>query len=653
MTTREGRTDHAMSFFLNDVPVHQGRRTHRYVGALTRGLALFGAASLVLVCVGCGTPGQRRGRVDGAAAQIIKEKQIAALGRAEPFTIERPAETLRRRLLIAQGLPYSGPASLGIHDLAPVEHWPNDDYFSPEESPPGASLDWNGEDPLFLTLNDALQVAARSSREYQTRKEDVYRAALRLELERDVFRNTFAGASDGLFTWDETGDNAIRGISGSFIAGLARRFKNGIDLSTRIGLDVAKLLVNDEPFSKSLFADSSISIPLLRGAGRHIAAEPLTQAERNAVYAIYEFERFKRTFVVGIATEYLNVLQSADEIVNGEQNYRGLVQSGRRARRLSDAGRLSPIQVDQATQDELRARDRWVRSLQSLERGLDQFKITLGLPTDAEITLDGEELNRLTERSESVTEADRIRYAEEEIPPAGAPIILTEPSREGGGPLEIDQEEAIRLALENRLDLKIAEGDVYDAQRGVVVAADRLRAELTLLGRADLGESRSIGSADQPDATSLDFDEGFYSALLSLDLPLERTAETVAYRESLISLERSVRNMQDLEDRIKLGIRNNLRTLLSTREGIRIQALSVTVADRRVKSSNLYLQAGRVEIRDLLEAQEALLSAQNSLTSALVDYRVAELELQRDLGVLEVDHEGIWREYSPQETERD
>ena len=175
---------------------------------------------------------------------------------------------------------------------------------------------------------------------------------------------------------------------------------------------------------------------------------------------------------------------------------------------------------------------------------------------------------------------------------------------------------------------------------------------MTLLGRTNTGESRSIGSADEPDATSLNFDKGFYSALLSLDLPFERTSESVAYRESLISLERAVRNVQNLEDQIKLGIRNNLRRLSSAREGIRIQAMAVRVADRRVKSSDLYLKAGRVEIRDLLEAQEALLSAQNSLTSAMVDHRVAELELQRDLGVLEVNHIGQWREYSPQENER-
>ena len=107
--------------------------------------------------------------------------------------------------------------------------------------------------------------------------------------------------------------------------------------------------------------------------------------------------------------------------------------------------------------------------------------------------------------------------------------------------------------------------------------------------------------------------------------------------------------MQALEDQIKLDVRNKLADLLESREGLKIQANSVIVAQRRVRSSNLFFEAGQAQIRDLLEAQDALLSAQNALTSALVSYRVAELELQTDIGLLEVDEKGLWHEYSPKE----
>lgn len=61
----------------------------------------------------------------------------------------------------------------------------------------------------------------------------------------------------------------------------------------------------------------------------------------------------------------------------------------------------------------------------------------------------------------------------------------------------------------------------------------------------------------------------------------------------------------------------------------------------------MFLDAGRAQIRDLLEAQDALLEAQNALTASVVNYRTAELAIQRDTGVLEVDEKGLWKEYSP------
>jgi outer membrane protein TolC len=141
--------------------------------------------------------------------------------------------------------------------------------------------------------------------------------------------------------------------------------------------------------------------------------------------------------------------------------------------------------------------------------------------------------------------------------------------------------------------------------------------------------------------------------LLSLDLPIERTRERDAYRSSLINLERSTRNVQTLENTIKEQVRTELRTLLQSREDLKIQAQSVVLARRQVKMVTLFLEAGRRQIRDLLDAQDARLSAENGLTSAVIRYRTAELQLQRDLGVLMITNKGLWREYSPGETRDD
>lgn len=620
------------------VSTNRGSRRKRSGGA-----ALLLLLLLPALLSACRSPARQLEQADRAALQIVEEKQREGLGRTEPFSIVTPEDALRRRLLLGQNLPYAAPASQGSAYLERIEHWPKDGgYLQGRQK--AAVPPWSGEEPLPLTLLGALQVGARGSREYQTAKEAVFRAALALDLERDAFRNSFAGLLESELSSERRLDRRISGVENSAVASVTRVLKTGAMLTARLGLDLVKLLTLDRSSSFGVFADGSITLPLLRGAGRHVVIEPLTQAERDALYAVWDFERFKRTFAVLLAADYLAVLQQHDQVRNAEENYRGLIASARRARRLADAGRLPEIQVDQAVQDELRARDRWVAARQDYLGRLDAFKVSLGLPADARIVLDRAELDRLGDRAGLEGEGEGAPAAERIVPPADAPIVLEESGPEGASPYELPEPVALALALEHRLDLEVARGRVTDAQRRVTVAADALEAELNLTGSGTLGERRTLLSAGLPDARLLTEDVR-YAALLRLDLPLERTAERNVFRNSYIALERAVRDYQEQEDRVKLDVRDRLRELLEAREGVRTQTMAVAVARRRVESTELFLRAGRAQIRDLLEAQEDLLTASNALSAARVNYRVAELGLQRDMGVLQVDEKGLWTEY--------
>ncbi len=603
-------------------------------------------ALAALLLAGCRSPRRHRERADRAAAAIIAEKQQETFGRTEPFTVERPSDTFRRRLLLGQDLPTLGPDSLGTDQLERIDHWPEKDHPPPGGTPEATVPPWSGPDPYALSLHEALQVGARNSRDYQAQKEAVFAAALDLEFQRDLFRNTLFGMLDGFGQVDRTSADAPDGVKGSGSLEATRLLRNGILLAGSIGIDLVKLLTGDRSSSLGLLGDASITIPLLRGAGRHVVTEPLTQAERNVAYQLRTFERFKKIFAVIVASGYLEVLRDLDRAANAEENYRGLVVLTRRTRALDGAGRLPGIQVDQARQDELRARDRWIAALQSYQARLDAYKTTLGLPPDARLALKREELEKM---SASVTELFGEGEAEEgggEVPAADAPVRLPAPGQGRRGPLELEERTVVLLAFQRREDLATARGRVVDAQRQVSVAADALRAGLTLTGSAAVGGGRSLASAGLADADPSPA-RGLYTADLLLDLPLKRTAEGHAYRESYVALEAAVRSLQALEDQVKSEIRSSLRALLQAREGVLIQARAVGLARGRVASTTLFLEAGRAQVRDVLEAQEALVSAQNALTEALVSYRVTELELQRDAGVLEVDAEGLWKEYRP------
>lgn len=604
------------------------------------------SVAVFLLGAGCRSPARWREQADRVAAQAIQVTQEQAIGKAEPISVDSPADTLRRRLLLDQHLPHNSPASQSLRDLPDHEYWSRDRHLPPAAA--GADLPAPGAcvEPIALTLLEALQVAARHSREFQDAKDRLFRTALALDLEAHAFRTTFAGMLSGLFQSDPVGNDRRYGATASGEASATRRFRNGTEVSAAVAVDLAKLLSQDTASSLGVVGDASISIPLLRGAGVKIAGEPLRQAERDLLYAVYDFEQFKREFAVRIAGDYLGVLLAGRRVQNAEENYRRKVTSTRRMRRLADSGRQQEFQFDQSVQDELRAREGWVQSRAAHQSSLDRFKVTLGLPPDAAVKLSEADLDQLRARAEELCVGVEVADYSGKVPPADAPVTLLEPTREHAGPLELEEAEAVRLALESRPDLRVALSRVEDAQRAIMVAADALRAELTLLGSARIGESRSVASADQGNA-SWAADQASYSALLNLDLPFERTQERNQYRNRLIALEQAVRAFQAAEDGVKLDVRERLRDLLLAREGVVIQAQAVRLAERRVRSMDLFLQAGRAAVRDVLEAQDDLLTAQNSLISAVVSYRRAEWDLQRDLGLLDVSVDGLWREFRP------
>lgn len=620
---------------------------HKYLSCERAALVMF--LSVFVLLAGCNSEAKYRTDTDKIASNIITEKQIQATGKASKFSIERPSDILRRRLLAGQNLPTSSPASLGTDSLKKVEHWPEKNYPAAISGGNIAEIDEVNKS-VTITLIQALQIGAFNSSDYQAQKEGVFQSALSLELERHAFKNTFIAQVQNLLSTNTTGDRTTSGTVTSGEIGASRKFQSGAEINAALAIDLANLLTLGGASSTGLAGEGSISIPLLRGSGRHIVAEPLTQAERDTVYAIWNFERYKKEFAVNIASKYLSVLRQLDSIKNSEADYRSRISSAKRSRRLADAGRIQEIEVDQAVQNELKSRQQWIGATQSYKKQLDSFKIFLGLPPDALVELDPNELKTLTVSMKQLIDLNTGENETTDVNQVTSDsdlLKLLEADYKNAGPYEIEESLATKLAFSNRYDLKVADGQVYDNQRAVVVMADALGAELTFLGSANIGSHRSTVSSATSDNSRFVANRGVFSTLLTIDLPLDRKQESIDYRNSLIGLEQAVRNVQATEDTIKTEVRNTLRDLLEARENMYIQVKAVSVAGKRVKSVNMFLDAGRAQIRDLLEAQDALLEAQNALTASVVNYRTAELAIQRDTGVLEVDEKGLWKEYSP------
>jgi len=461
--------------------------------------------------------------------------------------------------------------------------------------------------PIFeepLTLAQAVAIATKYNRDYQTMKENLYLSALSLTGEQYKYALQWFGTIDAEYTKNGVSPES-KTIKAEGSVENTSLLPGGIILkSSKLAIDWARLLAGDPRTTLGSVLSSSVDVPLLGNGGGKVAWENLTQAERNVLYQIRSFNRYRQTFVVSIINDYYGVLQNKDGVTNAKNNWNSSVEYRKQAEMEAKTGRTAPYEVDQARQRELSAYDNYVITLQLYEQSLDSFKIRLSLPVNTPLELDQNELKSLQ------------NYG------------TTTP--------QYSVDNAIETALSCRLDLANSFDSVDDAQRKVKLASEGLGPQLDLTGSA------TVNSEGDKNFDNLQFHRGNYNLGLSADLPFDRKNQRNTYRQALITLEQQQRAYSQSVDSVVQDVRQAYRQLMATAEQFITQKKSLAIAEERVKNMPLLLKSGRAKTRDLLDAQDSLLLAQNNLTSALVGHTIAKLSFYRDVGILQVKPDGMW-----------
>ena len=518
------------------------------------GLGLF--ATLLLA--GCQSPDSLVANADEEAYQILDERRAELFGDQGKFRLEPEKATLRQRILGGESL---------------------------------------GETPVGLV--ELLGIASENSRTYQTERESLYLAALDLSLER--WRMSWLVSAGGASDLSGTG-NSNTSASASADLGLTHVLGSGARVVTSIGTSLLRFVSTGDGWTLSNDLSLSITQPLLRGAGRRVTLEPLTQAERSMVYQVRSFERFRREYSVDVANRLYSLLQTMDELDNQRRNYKNLVSLRQRNEAMAAAGRLSRIEADQAMQDELRSENQLIAQEALLESRTDSLMLFLGLPITASLPLDRSEFERLSGDDQLI--------------------------------ISLDLDRAVDLALAQRLDFLTSLDQLEDTLRRELLAEDATRAGLDL-------QASLLAPSATDQALKYDWRTTGWSLGFSLDLPWDRIPERNALRSAQISVDARRRAVEAEADGIVVAVRNAVRQTRNAYQTWKLQAGAVVLAERRVESSDLNLENGKASTRDVLDAEEDLRQALNSRSAALVDYSLSRLGLYLDVEALRVDEDGI------------
>ena len=209
-------------------------------------------------------------------------------------------------------------------------------------------------------------------------------------------------------------------------------------------------------------------------------------------------------------------------------------------------------------------------------------------------------------------------------------------------------------ALENRLDLMNARGQLVDSWRQVRVFANGLLGVFNMQYHMD--------SSTPPDqATPLAFQKSRtrHQMIMNFEVPMVRMTERNAYRASLIAYQRSRRDLQQKEDEITAQVRLDVRQLQVLAENLTIQQQAVELAYKQVESAYEIFTAPQVPdnsanaaanaagnaaslTNQLLQAYARLPQAQEQLVKTWIDYQIARQQLFLDLELMPLDARGVW-----------
>jgi outer membrane protein TolC len=258
-------------------------------------------------------------------------------------------------------------------------------------------LPGDNEGVVRLNRNKSMELALLHGRDYQSEIESVYLNSLPVALERFAFDTQWHGGL-GL-TATRLGDgnqpNGARLLTGTDSLGFSRQFASGGQLLADFSNAMVWEYSGGTTSATSLLSFQFLQ-PLMRRAFREIQLEPLTQSERNLLYSVRDFARFRQTFYVNTVGTggYLGLLGVAQAIRNQESNLQSLRRNLEEHEALAAAGLVSQFQVDQVYQDYEQGRLSLLTAQLAYATALDSFKIQIGLPPTLSADIDDSDLRQ-------------------------------------------------------------------------------------------------------------------------------------------------------------------------------------------------------------------------------------------------------------------
>ncbi len=381
-------------------------------------------------------------------------------------------------------------------------------------------------------------------------------------------------------------------------------------LDQGVGVEISKLLPFGTTITGGLRSDwagaelgnvnaSAASLrvtqPLLKGFGKKATEYDLQNSRRSLQSSERNLELARQRLAVDVVSTYYNIVRQAGLVDVAEKSFQRNKELLRASEARLEVGLASKLDVFRAELQLSQAEEGVIFRKEALELALDSFKFSLGLaPTDV------------------------------------VALEMMEPEFQ---PVEVDVDAATALALQNRIEMREEQDRIQDAQRSLSVSRQNLLPQVDLNFRY---ERRGLGNSF---GSSFDFVDNALNMFLSTSYPLDRSSENASFAMTQIELGARRRQMRLVEYNIANEVRAAARNVERIGKSIVLSERNTDFAEKQLRLATLRYQRGLASNFDIIDAENNLIQARSNYVSLVSDYHVAQIELKRVTGTLDVETE--------------
>ncbi|MBZ5521066.1 MAG: TolC family protein [Acidobacteriia bacterium] len=397
--------------------------------------------------------------------------------------------------------------------------------------------------------------------------------------------------------------------------GFSQQFQTGTTLG--VGFNTTRFTTNSSFATVNPAFNSGLTFslfqPLWRKAGLFVNRAPIVIARRSVKQSRATFESQLNQTVASVISQYWDVVQAAQSVDVLRKSQERAEASYQHDKRALELGALSPLDIYRSESKVAQRKIAVIQAEYSLKRAQEAFRQAIGADLDAR---------------------------------AGAlDLELTDSAEAAGRLAAIDLQDALAQAAKTRPELEVQRQQLAIDDDNVKLASNNLRPDVNLSASY---ATNGVGGIVFDSTGALVSNGGFTDSLsqlggfgfptyginLQVRLPIRNSAAAADLGTALVTKKRALYQMRSLQQTVNTEVKNAVHDLEQAELLMAASQSSRDLTAKSLAAEERKYQLGAQTIFFVLDAQDQLSQAEQSLLQSQIAYQKALAELDRSTGQL-------------------